>query len=375
MLHNETIKTANAGRRDELDALAKRVFGRNTLISHVEKISERGAIVARLRLKNASVPNVIAKYTREPVRVGKTVDRDKVEFVEEQLAHRFMATLSGGEKCKPDLLYAAPEGIILLEDLGPDARKSRQNYGFLIPRLAEAIAHLHAAGRGQYEKYCEMRLLAGLGTPMEDRRRYGKPAYRFLYRAGMDFVLTRFEVSALRYNKSAIEAELMEVARLIDNPGPFLTFIHDDLGNARQTFEVDDKLLLLDFEYSKYSHALLDFAKPIMGKFEISLKSGVYAWTGSNFSLELIDHYRKFNEAVYGIRIEPPVWQAAVTAAMTYAALTLVGRLCHLERDRNLRGTVKQNIQAILRNLFGLPGIQQSLPATTGFIAAYLKEG
>ncbi len=370
----DTAIDATEERRHELDALIKQHFGQNSAIARIEKLSERAAVVARLHLNNAPVPSVIAKFTRGAIQPSQPIDANKIEFAEEQLAHRFLATLHTPEKYKPDLLNTAPQGIILLQDLGPEGHNTKRTYDYLIPRLAEAIAHLHNPSRNQFENYCTLREEAGLGRPDDDRRRYGKPAYQALYQLGTEFILTRYETTTFRYYKSAVATELQQVDHLISNPGPFLAFIHDDLGNARQTFEVGDKLYLLDFEYSKYSHALLDFAKPLMGKFEINLETGAYGWTGPHFPLALIDHYRQYTETTLGVEYENHNWQEATAAAMTYAALTLIGRLCRLEPNRNLRGTVKQNIQAILKHLSMLLDTLQSLPATKGFINGYLTE-
>jgi len=235
------------GRLDQLGALVRETFGPQACISKIDKLSERAAIVARLHLDQAPVSSVIAKFTESPVATSLAVTPEHCEFSEEQLAHRFLATAPVPKKMKPNLLGFHADGLMLLEDPGIGGHDTKRTFGYLIPRLAEALACLHAAGRGQYDAYCALRTTAGLGSPDEDRLRYGKTAYRHLYDIGCNFILTRYEIATVRHNHAGIKRELNQIGALIAAPGSFLTFIHDDLGNARQTFEVGDQIYLLDF--------------------------------------------------------------------------------------------------------------------------------
>lgn len=208
----------------------------------------------------------------------------------------------------------------------------------------------------------------------EDQRRYGKPAYEKLYLKGVQFLSNRFDISYVRNHQHLLKQELELVLQSIRYPGVFLSFIHDDLGNARQTYNVNDQLLLLDFEYAKYSHMLLDFVKPIIGKFEINLLDGTYSWIRTNFPLQLTVEYRKQLFDFYQICFEDIEWKNALYNAFTYGTIAMIGRLCFLEPDRNLIGTVAENIKALLHKLIELLDEMKYNTPLQPFIVSFLRE-
>ena len=358
----------------ELETLIKATFGQQTEITRHQQLSQRAAIVFRLYLTKAPVNSVIAKFTHETITSNNDIPSHQVEFTEEKLVHYFLSKLNYPEKIKANLLAHSEQGIMLLEDLGKENYPENRTYGFLIPRLADSLAILHGECMQQYESYLSLRRDFGLGEPEEDRRRYGKPAYQKLWQTGVTFIESRYETSVVRHQKEALMAELKETEQQIIEPGKFKTLIHDDLGNARQTFEYNDRVLLLDFEYAKYSHSLLEFTKLLMGKFELNLETGAYIWTGPHFPMELPETYRQQLAQRYHIQYEDKEWQTALMAAMSYGAITLIGRLCWLEVDRNLKGTVTQNIKAILKHLLKLLNHTEQQPLLQRFIQQYLAE-
>jgi hypothetical protein len=153
--------------------------------------------------------------------------------------------------------------------------------------------------------------------------------------------------------------------------GPLRVFLHDDLGSARQTFEVGDELFLLDYEYARWGPAPLDLCKAMLGKFEMSLADGSYRWNVLGFGPDLAAEYRAALAEAGGPVVDDSGWDRAVALVLGFHALTLVGWLAHVEPDRRLVGTVPQNVNGILYRLHQvLPsGV---LPGLASFCKRYL---
>lgn len=166
-----------------------------------------------------------------------------------------------------------------------------------------------------------MRVEAGLGGPSQDRRKYGTPGVRRLFGAGVALCLgteglTLRQMGAMAEGFDAVEAAM-------DDPGPYRSLIHDDLLNASQTVDIGDTLFLVDFEQAKVGHALLDFAKPMIGKFEVDETRRVWGRQCPGFPLELPTRYRELPEAT--ITLPDRYWHLG--AVLIHGATQLIGRM------------------------------------------------
>jgi aminoglycoside phosphotransferase (APT) family kinase protein len=171
---------------------------------------------------------------------------------------------------------------------------------------------------------------------------------------------------------AALAQELEDVQRMIAQPGPFAALIHDDLSNARQTFEVEGRLMLLDWEQAKFGHALLDFVKPMVGKIEVELDTGISAWQCPGFPIALPDAYRRLLARDHAVALGDADWDANLSAALIFGALALAGRLVVWDPRRALRGTPQQNINGVLRRLLQLLPGSAPFPAMRGFLRGHL---
>ena len=135
-----------------------------------------------------------------------------------------------------------------------------------------------------------------------------------------------------------------------------------------------DELYLLDFEYARYAHALLDLCKPMLGKFEMEVETGLYVWSCPGFGPGLADAYRAALREMHGTTFDDDAWTPALAAALAASALALVGRLAELEPERRLAGTVAENVNGILYRLLQLLG-DMPYPAARAFIARHLGIG
>jgi len=100
----------------------------------------------------------------------------------------------------------------------------------------------------------------------------------------------------------------------------------------------------------------------------------MYGWTGPHFPLDLLEQYRRYNEANFGVHYNDQVWREAASGAITYSAVTLVGRLCQLEPHYQLQGTVRQNILAIFQCLASLLAQIGELKALSSFLNSYAND-
>lgn len=333
--------------RDTVIAEAVRAtWGADARVEAYLPISRRAGVVARLRLANAAPATVIVKHHGG---VPNT------EFHEELAAQRLLREIGAEKDVKPRLLGWTGHAFFL-EDLGEENFARPRTYGELLPMLAAPLARLHTAARPHLARYAALREELGL---REDVRRYGTPAEARRFELGCAHFADRARRNALQ-----LVRELDRAGALVDAPGPFTTLIHDDLGNARQTFEVGDAILLLDFEYAKSGHALRDFVKMIVGKYEDDLEHGVYTWTQPRFPRAIFDVYRSLLPQAF----DDALWREHCDAVLIYGTMLLVGRLMHLEPEVKLLGTVVQNINGLLYQLERLLGEQTPFPAVRAAI-------
>jgi len=323
-------------------------FGSEVLIETYELLTRRASIVARVGLKDAKDHSVIVKHAPD---FTYAPNSSSLEFREEQLAYSFLQKITAKGKYKPELVGLEKGRVLIMEDLGTkDQYSQNKSFNYLVPKLAKSIAHLHGAAYGKYDEYVALRPSMDLKLD-KDERRYGKDAYELLYRKGKDYLLNRYDLSPVRTHQSTLFSELDNILKFIKNPQSYLSLIHDDLGNVRQTYEFEGKLLLLDFEYSKYTHMLLDFVKPMIGKFEESTQDGFYRWTQTQFPLALTKEYRKHLKQDYNLSFDDEEWDFNLYCALSYGAIGLIGRLCYLEPEKRLLGSVLENMKGILNRL------------------------
>lgn len=352
----------------DLELLLCERFSADTVVAECFPISQRSAITMRARLSGTHAPEtVFVKHLHNSEYPAERLYETNVEFAEELLALQFLEQCPPAQPFRAKLIAGDARGLIVLEDLGPEGHAEMRSFDELVELVSAPLALMHAATRDRMQLYLQLRTAAQLGDLDADRRRYGKPAQRMRFALGRDYLLGR---SAGR-SAEQLRAELNAAEAEIESPGEFFAFSHDDLGNARQTFEMGQRLYLLDFEYAKAGHCLIDLCKPILGKFELSLDTGAYLWTNPNFPLAFAAAYRRRWQNETGLVIDDARWTSALSSAFVYHACTLVGRLMHLEPDRRLLGTVQQNINGILFRLSEvLP--DGYYPELTAFIERFL---
>lgn len=355
--------------RARVEAALSAVYSGEVRVESVHPISQRASVSLRAGLSGPGPASVFVKHV--PVATWPATDLagEHVEFAHELLAQRFLEECPPPRPFRPRLLAWEADGFFVLEDLGDVQHAEMRTFGWVTRRLARALAAQHTATRGREARWLELRREMGLGGPEADRRRYGGPAQAWRFDEGRAFLA---RAARSRGVPPPDDGELDEARALVTAcEGPLRAFLHEDLGNARQTFEVGDELFLLDYEYARWGPAPLDLCKAMLGKFELSLDDGVYLWSVPGFEPDLAAEYRAALAESGGPVVDDSTWDRSVALALAFHAVTLAGRLAHLEPDRRLVGTVPQNVNGILLRLHQLlpSGV---LPGLAGFCERYL---
>lgn len=163
--------------------------------------------------------------------------------------------------------------------------------------------------------------------------------------------------------EAAVRREFEAVFDLVERYPGRRALIHDDLANARQTFEVGAETYLLDFEYSHYAPPFYDLTKTLLGKFETNIQSGQYCWTCPNLPWSLAEQHRALLAQDYGLVLADSDWSEIMAACLIYAAMTVTGHLYMVGSQRPLRGTVPQNVDLVLARCRLVIGTLSLFPA------------
>lgn len=355
-----------------LGSLVRSLYGATCEVAAYDKLTERVASVARLRLAGGGPNLAVAKHLSRPISSAKELIEDDPEFANEVLCYRFLKDVGLDGAIAPTLLGFDLSGVLLLQDLGDAAAQTPRGFDYLVPALGRTLAQLHGDTCGRVEEYLLLRRAMGLGDLQDDWRKYGIPGSRRLFHAGAALCLACEQ----RYQRDigALARELAEVEAMITAPGDYLTLVHDDLANARQTYDTGARLYLLDFEQAKFSHALLDFAKPMIGKFEVDDRTNVTSWQCPAFPLALAAHYRDVLRTDFGRTYPDSGWTRNLAAALIFGAMGLVGRMASWDPRRRLQGTPRQNVNAVLHRLLVLLAQLNAFDAVRAFLGDFLDD-
>ncbi|PST83931.1 hypothetical protein C7T94_04090 [Pedobacter yulinensis] len=352
-----SISGTHAGAVAQLVAHA---FGPGWRISGWTKLNHKTEVrVLRLGLAGppgAETKSVILKCAaRYPVS-----GRYPSDFLEEQLNYQYLSRLRPGFERFPASL-AQHQGLLLMEDLGPDT------YGFnsleeIVDALVGTLHNLHDSSYGTEQLYLELRAAAGLG---DDERRYSAMGCARMFQKGCDQLSEFFTLLGLR-QEQLLNRSLAEAGRLILSPGPFWSFVHDDLADRRQSVVLNGTIKLLDFEHGKFFHRLIDLAKLLMGKIERDndKKAMIYHHPNVPTGIGEVYYTRWAQSAAAPGRSE---FTHHFAAANIFQTMLIIGRLSELQGAEVLYSTAG-NLKMILPRLVhhleqGAPGHFQELKA------------
>jgi hypothetical protein len=202
---------------------------------------------------DGSARPIILKATRSPTyNPGDENVFQTSGLAKEWVATAFLAACAQGRGHGCEFLAGdVASGILVFEDLGADLaslvdpllKGSSAEAENALKLYATALARLHSDTTGCLDAHHEMfQAIFGAG-----RQRYF-PGWRVEKEAGL-------VANKLGAAPPACELELLS-SRLSD-PGPWLTLVHGDPCPDNSLF-VDGRIRLIDYEFARPSHALLD---------------------------------------------------------------------------------------------------------------------
>ena len=234
-----------------------RAFERPITLDHVQPLSDdkRRNFIARARAIEADgrARPVIVKATRSP-HYDPASDKalEGSGLVREWVATAFIRARAPGRRHGAALLAGdVPCGLMVFEDLGNDPRS-------LVGPLLHGTAHEAERSLALYAT-----ALARLHADTVDCRDAHHAVFESIYGAGRPRhssgwrVETDAEVVAAKLGDAAPASELALLSARLADPGPWQTLIHGD-PCPDNALIVDGAIRLIDYEFARPSHALLD---------------------------------------------------------------------------------------------------------------------
>lgn len=335
----------SAALKDEANGLASDTFGNKWQVINLDKINHKTEIqVLRLTLQHPDhneTKTAILKFVN-PLSYGHA-DFIPSDFQEELINYQYLQRIQSRFDRFPTM-YRHTGRMFLMEDLGPDT------YAFdslhqIVDSLAETLQQLHQASRDTAQLYEQVRQEAGLGA---DVRRYGPEGCALIFQKGCTMLLEFFSLLGLP-GAERLEMQLQHAGCLVLSPGPFWSFVHDDLADRRQSVVIDGKIILLDFEHGKFFHSLIDLGKLLMGKIERDNDKKAMVYHHPYVPSELGQvYYEKWLNA--GGAPSYADFQLHFAAANIFQTMLIIGRLSELQGTEVLY-SLAGNVKAILPRL------------------------
>jgi hypothetical protein len=349
--HQADLSAEPGGLAADVGEVLAAAGGHPLAVTGREVLTARVSVVARMRVEHpgGGAGSVVVKHV--PAENYGAAHRDgwRQEFLEEAAAHTFLSRPDVGFTDRPALLGLHPNGALVLEDLGPEANPIVP-LAEAEPRLALALARLHAATLGRGDAYRAQRARLRIDVDAPDGRYDGTTATAGRRAAGIDLLGTWATALGVA-DAPAVYALFEPVVGAVDAPGPWHACIHDDIANHRQCPTRGGRMLLLDFENARYAHALLDVAKVLVGKFERDLVAGDMVYACPGFEVSLAECYRRELAAAGGPAVGDGDWEAALADAVVYSVLVQIGMLVELVERTQVRGGLLANLATLFERL------------------------
>lgn len=337
-----------AALKNEAAQLVSTFFGKDWKITDWVKLNHKMEIhVMRLTLHaggSDEIKTAVLKFF-DPEMYPKGFSPP--DFQEEKVNYQYLQQLKSSFSRFP-AFYGYGEHMILIEDLGPDTY-TFDSLDSIINALAETLYSLHRASQNTRNIYEQVRKEAGLGV---DTRRYSFDGCTRIFQQGCSRVLEFFSSIGLQ-EKPQLESFLLQVRDLVLIPGPFWSFVHDDLADRRQSVVIDGKIILLDFEHGKFFHSLIDLSKLLIGKVERDNITKAMIYHHAHVPTEMGQvYYNKWINA--GNAPSHADFQLNFDAANIFQTMLVIGRLSErqeTEMSYSLAGNIKMIVSRLIYHL------------------------
>ena len=236
-------------------------LGRQVCLGDVTPLTEKGRRNKVLRCRNLSGGSpssvIIKQVAGDSYDPDNTASWDIRRFFSDWAGAAFLSTLAIVPSHSPRF-YTGDRalGFFVLEDLGPHRslvepllEEHAANAQTALLTFATALGTLHAATCGQaarFERFCrdihpKALVFPPAGEEFSERTKH------------LQAILERLEVRS----EAHFRQELEIVISTVESPGPFLAYIHGD-PCPDNVFFLGEQMRLIDFEFGRFGHALLD---------------------------------------------------------------------------------------------------------------------
>lgn len=241
---DEAVDAAIAG----AEAALRRARGGGASLHAPRRLTEadRRNLAVRAVLREAGAErSVVVKRCKPPARGTASLDL---------LGPLFLETAAPGNSHAPAVLAAAPEdGLIVLEDLGdgptlvtPLLHGTAAEAEDALLALARRLGRLHADTVGARGRFDALQARHWPGPAPRLRSFFDRPTNAIAA-----------DLEARIPGIAAPRAEFQAVAAALAAPGPFLAYTHGD-ACPDNVFITNGTARLIDFEFGRFGHALLD---------------------------------------------------------------------------------------------------------------------
>jgi hypothetical protein len=236
-------------------------LGRHVCLGEVTPLTEKGRRNRVLRCRNLSggAPSsvIIKQVVGDSYDPDNTASWDSRRFFSDWAGAAFLSTLPSVPSHSPRFYVGdRVRGFFVLEDLGahrslvePLLEVNAAHAHTALLTFATTLGTLHAATCGQAARF------ERLWRAIHPKAVLSPPAgEEFSERTTrLQPLLDRLEVRSEVHFRQEVEM----VLRTVESPGPFLAYIHGD-PCPDNVFFLREQLRLIDFEFGRFGHALLD---------------------------------------------------------------------------------------------------------------------
>lgn len=231
-------------------------------ITSVDALKTDKNYVARCYIDNINRDTPASVIVKQSQRNDKTTDSTTDAFywfLNEWAGLEFLTGLPSTFTFGPRLLASRQDQhMIILEDLGDHPSLQDILFDDTTPvhvgekaliDLAVYLGQMHAATAGKQHELETIRTMLGSFTPpVEDSSRDIR----------QDIPALQAFLTSIGLNPpSHFYTELESAQAAIHNPGPFQTYVHGDAAPHNFVY-IDSHLKLIDFEFARFNHALVD---------------------------------------------------------------------------------------------------------------------
>jgi len=235
-------------------------LGRSIQLGDTEVLSDADRRNTLLRCRNLSgeapATFIIKQVVAEKWNPNDMESWHTQRFFKDWAGARFMSDLGIEPACSPRYFCGDRDlGFFVMEDLGtprtlvdPLLNETAADAEAALIAFSAVLGRLHSASAGKAELYRKIHNELSLNNSV--------------VRTGEKVDLEKFvsQLAQLDVDRSAeLLVELEQARAAIESPGPYLAFIHGD-PCPDNVFIVDGNAILIDFEFARLGHALIDAA-------------------------------------------------------------------------------------------------------------------